>query len=143
MTVDQLPTLNALLNATAAVLLVIGYVMIRRRHVRAHKALMLSAFAVSSCFLVSYVIYHWQRGSMRFTGPAQVRHVYLAILGTHVVLAATVPLLAMRTIYLGLRDIRDRHRRLARWTLPIWLYVSVTGVVIYAMLYHLYPASSP
>jgi uncharacterized membrane protein YozB (DUF420 family) len=101
---------------------------------------MLSAFAVSVAFLACYLVYHYHVGSVPFQGPSGVRRVYLAILLTHIVLAAVVPVLAIATIYLGLTDRRRRHRQLARWTLPIWLYVSVTGVVIYVMLYHLYPA---
>ncbi len=139
----DLPAVNALLNATATVLLVSGYVLIKRRRERAHKAAMLSAFVVSILFLTCYVVYHMQPGSLhstRFSGPPAVRYVYLGILVPHIVLAATVPVLAGATIYFGLRDRRAAHRRLARWTLPIWLYVSVTGVIIYWMLYHAYPA---
>jgi uncharacterized membrane protein YozB (DUF420 family) len=141
LTVDHLPTVNAILNSTAAVLLVAGYVLIRRRHETAHKWTMYGAFVVSVAFLACYLVYHYYVGSRGFEGPRVVRGVYLAILVSHSVLAAAVPVLALATIYLGIRDRRTRHRRLARWTLPIWLYVSVTGVVIYLMLYHLYPAS--
>ncbi len=137
--VEQLPAVNATLNAIAAVLLVGGYLLIKSRRERAHKNVMLTAFAVSIAFLVCYLVYHFQVGSVKFTGPSGVRAVYLAILASHVVLAATVPVLAVITIYFGLADRRLRHRQLARWTFPIWLYVSVTGVVIYVMLYHLYP----
>lgn len=136
---EQLPAVNAALNALATVLLVCGWLLIKARRERAHKAVMLSAFGVSIAFLTCYVIYHVQVGSVRFAGPSAVRAVYLVILATHVVLAAVVPVLAIITIYLGLKDRRAKHRRIARWTLPIWLYVSVTGVVIYVMLYHLYP----
>ncbi len=139
--VRYLPTVNATLNATATVLLVWGYVLIKRRRELAHKRVMLTAFAVSIAFLTCYLIYHAQVGSVRFEAPGAVRTVYLAILVTHVVLAAIVPVLAGVTIYLGFRDRRARHRRWAKWTFPIWLYVSITGVVIYLMLYHLYPAS--
>jgi uncharacterized membrane protein YozB (DUF420 family) len=137
-----LATVNAALNASATVLLVVGYVLIRQRRELAHKAVMLAAFGVSVAFLISYLAYHvWPVGaaSTPFRGTGGVRTVYFAILISHIVLAAAVPFLAGWTIVLGLRDLRPRHRRLARWTLPIWLYVSVTGVVIYAMLYHLYP----
>lgn len=139
LTIRDLPAVNAGLNALAALLLVGGWFLIRARRERAHRAAMLAAFAVSVVFLGCYLVYHYQVGSVRFEGPPTVRTVYLTILATHVVLAATVPFLALATIYLAIRDRRAAHRRLARWTLPIWLYVSVTGVVIYVMLYHLYP----
>ena len=137
--VEQLPLVNATLNGLAAVLLVAGWALIKRGRERAHKITMLTAFGVSCVFLTCYLVYHYHVGSVPFTGPPVVRAAYLTILLTHVVLAATVPFLAGTTIYLGLSDRRQRHRQLARWTLPIWLYVSVTGVVIYVMLYHLYP----
>jgi len=117
------------------VLLTLGYVMIRRKRVGAHKALMLAAFVVSMLFLVSYLTYHYQTGSRRFTHPGFVRQVYLAILVSHTVLAAAVLPLALVTLYRAARNQFDRHRRIARWTLPIWLYVSVTGVIVYLMLY--------
>lgn len=140
--VAELPAVNASLNALATLLLVIGYTMIRRGRPRAHKAAMLAAFAVSVLFLTCYVVYHTAAGHVAFGGPSPVRELYLVLLLTHVVTAAAVPLLAAVTIYLGLRDRRAAHRRLAQWTFPIWLYVSVTGVVIYVMLYHLYPSAS-
>jgi uncharacterized membrane protein YozB (DUF420 family) len=141
LTVEQLPAVNATLNALAAVLLVCGWRLIKLRRERAHKIAMLSAFGVSVAFLACYLVYHFRVGSVPFTGPPAVRAVYLVILASHIVLAAAVPFLASITIYLGLADRRARHRQIARWTLPIWLYVSVTGVVIYLMLYHLYPRS--
>ena len=131
-----LPTLNATLNATSACLLTAGFVAIRRRRVAVHRACMIAAFVTSVLFLVSYIVYHLQVGTTRFPGQGWVRGLYLGILGTHTVLAAIVPLLAIATLVLALRGRFDRHRRLARWTLPVWLYVSVTGVVIYVMLYH-------
>ncbi len=137
--VEQLPAVNATLNGVAAVLLVVGWALIKQRRERAHRNTMLAAFAVSVVFLVCYLVYHYQVGSVKFAGPSGVRAVYLSILFSHIVLAATVPILALITIYLGLKDRRARHRQFARWTFPIWLYVSVTGVVIYVMLYHLYP----
>jgi uncharacterized membrane protein YozB (DUF420 family) len=140
---ELLPHVNATLNAVAAVLLFCGYRLIRQRRILAHRRAMLASFAVSVLFLVCYVVYHAQiQGSRRFPDypPTSVRAAYYFILLTHVVLAAIVPLLAVRTIYLGLRDRREQHRRLARWTLPIWLYVSVTGVLVYVLLYHLFPA---
>ena len=137
MDVTLLPTLNATLNATAAVLLVIGFVLIRRQNVRGHRAFMIAAFCCSVLFLISYLIYHSQAGSVRFPGTGSVRVFYLSILLTHTVLAAAVPLLALVTLIRALKERFDRHRRIARWTLPIWLYVSATGVVIYWMLYRM------
>jgi putative membrane protein len=137
--VSALPGLNAFLNGTSAVLLSIGYILIRRGNVTAHRACMVSAFGVSALFLISYVIYHSQAGSVRFTGHGPIRLVYFFLLVTHVVLAAVIVPLALTTLYRAWSERFDRHRRIARWTLPIWLYVSVTGVVVYWMLYHLYP----
>lgn len=135
MSVADLPTVNASLNAIAAVLLVIGWMLIRRGRVREHRAVMLSAFACSVLFLVSYLVYHYQVGSVRFQGTGAVRTVYFSILLTHTVLAATVPFLAAVTLVRALRRRFARHKAIARWTLPVWLYVSVTGVVVYVMLY--------
>jgi uncharacterized membrane protein YozB (DUF420 family) len=135
-TISSLPTVNAILNASAAVLLVIGYVMIRRGRIRAHRACMVGALALSCLFLVSYLTYHAQVGSKRFAGTGSIRNVYLTILFTHTVLAALVPPLALITVWRAVRQRFDRHVRIARWTLPIWLYVSVTGVIVYVMLYH-------
>lgn len=135
--IPVLPTVNAVLNATAAVLLVWGYRLIRRKRVETHRHVMIAAFAVSCLFLVCYLVYHAQVGSVRFPHTGALRMVYLGILGTHTVLAAAVPVLAIITLRRGLAGRYDRHRRIARWTLPIWLYVSVTGVVVYGMLYHL------
>jgi uncharacterized membrane protein YozB (DUF420 family) len=143
LTVEQLPTVDATLNALAAILLLVGWVQIKTRRERAHKISMLSAFVVSIVFLGCYLVYHYSVGSVRFEGPPAVRPVYFTILITHVVLAATVPFLAGITIFLGLSDRRAKHRQWARWTFPIWLYVSITGVVIYVMLYHLYPGPGP
>lgn len=133
----DLPALNAVLNATAAGLLICGYALIRRRHIQAHKRVMLTAFIVSVAFLVSYLVYHYQAGSVRFQKTGLIRAVYLSILLTHTVLAALVPPLAVLTLRQALRERFDRHRRLARWTLPVWLYVSLTGVIIYWMLYRM------
>lgn len=133
----HLPTLNAILNATAATLLVIGYVLIRRGNRERHKQVMLSALGCSAAFLISYLYYHYQVGSVHFEGGGTVRTVYLGILLTHTVLAAAVPPLAIITVVLGLRGRYERHRKIARVTLPIWLYVSVTGVVVYWMLYRM------
>jgi len=132
-----LPTVNAVLNATAAVLLVWGYMLIRRKKVASHRRVMKTAFATSCLFLICYLVYHAQVGSVRFPHTGLIRTVYLSILASHTVLAATVPVLAMVTLRRGLAARYDKHRRIARWTLPIWLYVSVTGAVVYVMLYHL------
>ena len=132
-----LPTVNAALNAIAAVLLVWGYTLIRRKRVQTHRKVMPAAFATSCVFLVCYLIYHFQAGVVRFPRTGAIRTVYLSILGTHTVLAAAVPVLAIITLRRGLTARYDKHRRIAHWTLPIWLYVSVTGVVVYFMLYHL------
>ena len=138
MELSDLPTLNAVLNGTSAVLLTTGYFFIRRRKITAHKTCMVSASIVSILFLVSYVIYHQSVGFTRFTGEGLIRVAYFSILIPHTILAvvAVVPLAAI-TLYRALRGQFDRHRRIARWTLPIWLYVSVTGVLIYCMLYHM------
>jgi len=137
--VEDLPAVNASLNALAAVLLVLGWGQIKLGRERSHKILMLTAFAVSIAFLTCYLIYHYHKLSVHFQGPPSVRPIYYTILISHVLLAATVPFLASITIYLGLSDRRARHRQFARWTFPIWLYVSITGVVIYMMLYQLFP----
>ncbi len=135
--VSALPALNATLNGASAVLLAAGYGFIRRRRVAAHVACMLAAFGVSTLFLVSYVVYHWHAGSRPFTGQGWIRPVYFALLLTHIVLAAAIVPLALTTIWRGASAQLGRHVRIARWTLPIWLYVSVTGVAIFWMLYRL------
>lgn len=132
-----LPALNASLNSAVTLLLLVGWWLIRRRRIAAHRACMLAAVTLSVAFLVSYLIYHYQVGSVRFQGTGPVRTLYFAILISHTVLAATVPFLAAVTLVRALRARFDRHRRIARWTLPIWLYVSVTGVVVYLMLYQM------
>ena len=134
--VGVLPTVNALLNTASAVLLTAGFVFIRRRNVAAHRACMLGAFAVSVLFLVSYVVYHAYAGSRPFTGQGWIRPLYFGLLVSHIVLAALIVPLALTTIYRGLSAQLDRHKRLARRTLPIWLYVSITGVIVYLLLYH-------
>lgn len=135
MSVHDLPAVNATLNGISAVLLIVGYVLILNRRITAHRRVMISAFATSSLFLVGYVIYHAQVGSVRFTRQGFVRPLYFAILITHVTLAAAVLPLAIITLSRGLKARYDRHRAIARWTLPIWLYVSVTGVLVYVLLY--------
>jgi uncharacterized membrane protein YozB (DUF420 family) len=133
--IHDLPAVNAVLNATAVVLLVWGYTLIRRRRVQAHKRVMVTAFVTSCAFLACYLIYHWHVGSVHFSHTGPLRAVYLSILTTHTALAATVPVLAIITLSRALSGRFDKHRAIARWTLPIWLYVSVTGVVVYLMLY--------
>lgn len=132
-----LPAVNASLNATCAVLLVIGYVLIRRGRWRQHRGVMIAAFCTSVLFLVSYLTYHAHAGSKHFPGGGTARVVYFTILLTHTVLAAAIVPLALITLSRGLSARYDRHRVIARWTLPIWLYVSVTGVVVYWMLYQM------
>ena len=132
-----LPSVNAFLNGTAAVLLVWGYTLIRRKQIDTHRRVMQTAFVVSCLFLVCYLVYHAQVGAVRFQKTGWIRGLYLTILSTHTVLAATVPVLAIITLRRGRAARYDKHRRIARWTLPVWLYVSVTGVVVYLMLYHL------
>jgi uncharacterized membrane protein YozB (DUF420 family) len=135
---SDLPALNAVLNGTSAVLLLSGYLLIRRGRVAMHKRCMISALVTSSLFLTSYVVYHANVGSVPFTGQGAIRGVYFAILITHVVLAVVIVPLALTTASRGLKAQYDRHVRIARWTFPLWMYVSVTGVVIYLMLYQLY-----
>lgn len=143
--VTWLPTVNASLNGLATILLMVGYLLVRRmpvetdlwqKRMEAHKRVMLSAFGVSVIFLVCYLVYHAYAGSKPFEGTGLIRPIYFAILITHIVLAAAVPVLALMTIYRGLKGQWERHKRIARLTFPIWLYVSITGVIIYLMLYH-------
>ncbi len=136
--------LNATLNASSAVLLSTGYWMIRHGRVLAHKSCMGLAFLSSTAFLVSYLLYHARVGSVAFRGQGWIRPVYFTLLASHTILAVAIVPLAVITLSRALREQFDRHKRIARWTLPLWLYVSVTGVVIYFMLYHLYavPAGS-
>jgi len=138
MTISDLPAINATLNAIATAFLLSGYVLIRRGHRTLHKRCMLGALVTSALFLACYTVYHLNAGSRPFPGEGIPRVVYFAILFTHVPLAALILPLALTTATWGLRSRYDRHVRLARWTLPLWLYVSVTGVVIYLMLYQMY-----
>lgn len=135
----NLPTLNAVLNGVSALLLLAGYLFIRQKWVTAHKRSMGSAFATSILFLISYLIYHSRVGSVPFRGTGPVRAVYFTILISHTVLAAVIVPLVLVTLYRALRGRFDQHIRIARFTLPLWLYVSVTGVVVYVMVYQLYP----
>jgi uncharacterized membrane protein YozB (DUF420 family) len=138
----DLPALNATLNATSAILLTAGYRFIRRRQITAHKRCMLAACTVSALFLVSYLTYHYYVGSMPFRGRGWVRPLYFALLISHTILAATIVPLAIVTLFRAWKADFRKHARLARWTLPIWLYVSVTGVIVYVMLYQLFPQTS-
>jgi uncharacterized membrane protein YozB (DUF420 family) len=135
--ISDLPALNAGLNAISAALLTYGWVLIKRGRIEQHRRCMLAAFGTSALFLTSYVIYHANIGSRPFQGQGPIRVVYFAILITHVVLAAAILPLSLVTLRRGLTARYDRHKRIARWTLPIWLYVSITGVIVYVMLYRM------
>jgi putative membrane protein len=139
--ITDLPMLNAALNSLSAVFLFTGYLFIRSKNQDAHRACMLIAFACSILFLVSYLIYHYHVGSVRFKSQGWIRPVYFTILLTHTILAVAVVPLALVTLSRALRERFTAHRRIARWTFPIWLYVSVTGVVVYWMLYRLAPSN--
>ena len=134
----MLPTLNAVLNAVSAVLLTAGYLLIRRKRVAAHRGLMLAAFAVSTLFLISYVTYHAQAGSRAFPGRGWIRPAYFTILITHISLAFVLLPMALTTLFRAWRGQFERHNRIARWTFPIWIYISLSGVAIYWMLYGLF-----
>jgi uncharacterized membrane protein YozB (DUF420 family) len=133
-----LPTVNATLNAVSAIFLTVGYILIRRRQIQAHRNAMLGAFGSSTLFLISYLIYHANAGSRPFTGQGPIRHVYFAILISHVILAAAILPMAISTLSRGLRGRYAEHKRIAKWTFPTWMYVSITGVLVYLMLYRLY-----
>lgn len=143
MTIGDLPALNATLNATAAAFQIIGYVMVRTGRIAWHKACMLAATLTSALFLVSYLVYHFNiEGVTRFAHTGPIKVLYLAILSTHSVLAVVVLPLVIASLWYGLTDAIERHRRIARWSLALWLYVSVTGVTIYYMLYVWFPAAA-
>jgi len=135
-----LPSLNALLNASSATLLVAGYLFLRRRNITAHRACMLGAVVASAAFFISYAIYHAHAGTTKFAGTGWVRPIYFAILISHTLLAAVIIPMVLLTLVRALRGDFARHRAIARWTFPLWLYVSVTGVLIYLMLYHWFPS---
>lgn len=139
MSVTDLPSLNAALNSTSATLLLLGFWFIRRQRPTAHRNCMLAACATSLVFLTSYLVYHYHVGHTKFVNPAWFRPYYLAILLTHLVLAIAIVPLVLLTLWRALRGQLDRHRRIARWTWPVWIYVSVTGVLIYWLLYHQFP----
>jgi uncharacterized membrane protein YozB (DUF420 family) len=135
---STLPAVNATLNATSGIFLFTGYVLIKKRQINAHRNAMLAAFASSMLFLTSYVIYHYHTGSRPFPGVGAIRLVYFTILISHVLLAIAILPLAISTLTKGLRGQYSRHKRVAKWTFPLWMYVSVTGVVVYVMLYQMY-----
>ncbi|MEW6512090.1 MAG: DUF420 domain-containing protein [Bacteroidota bacterium] len=139
MDVRDLPLLNAILNTSSTLLLLTGYYFIRRKQKRLHRAVMIAALVCSVAFLTSYLVYHAQVGSVKFTAEGLPRTIYFLVLISHTMLAMTLPVFVGITLARALRERFDRHRAIARWTLPLWLYVSVTGVVIYVMLYRLYP----
>ena len=138
--ISFLPHLNALLNSASAVLLVTGFILIRHQRVRAHRNCQVSAVFTSTWFLASYLTYHYYHGATRFAGQGIARRIYFTILISHTILAIVIVPLVLVTLYRALRGDFFRHRRIARWTLPIWLYVSITGVIVYLMLYRIYPA---
>lgn len=140
LSVSDLPAVNAALNGGAGVLLVSGFLAIRGRHVAVHRACMIGALVVSAAFLASYLYYHYHAGTTRFSGEGWIRTLYFSILLSHTVLAIVIVPLVLITLYRALRSDFQRHRRIARWTLPLWLYVSITGIIVYLMLYQLYPA---
>jgi putative membrane protein len=137
MSVSDLPTLNAILNLTSAILIAAGGYFIYKRRIEAHKKCMIAALFVSMAFLTSYLIYHYYAGSVPYTGQGWMRPVYFVILITHIILAIAIVPMVLRTVFLGLRSRFDSHVAIARWTFPIWMYVSVTGVIVYVMLYRL------
>ena len=138
--ISFLPHLNALLNSASAVLLLTGFAFIRRQRVRAHRNCQVSAVVTSTLFLASYLTYHYYHGATRFAGQGIARPIYFIILISHTILAIVIVPLVLVTLYRAARGDFTRHRKIARWTLPIWLYVSVTGVIVYLMLYRIYPA---
>jgi putative membrane protein len=139
-TISFLPTLNAILNATSGLLVLAGFFFIRRKQIKAHRACMVSAVAVSILFLISYLVYHYYHGATRFPGTGFVRPLYFVILISHTILAAVIVPFVFVTLRRAMRGQFLRHMKLARWTFPMWVYVSITGVVVYLMLYHFYPA---
>jgi uncharacterized membrane protein YozB (DUF420 family) len=138
-TIRLLPTLNAVLNATSGILIITGFLFIRRNRIAAHRACMIAAVCTSIIFLISYLFYHYHHGATRFLGTGWVRPFYFVILLSHTVLAATIVPFVIVTLVRASRGQFERHRRIARWTFPMWLYVSITGVIVYLMLYHWFP----
>jgi putative membrane protein len=139
MSISDLPALNASLNGVATIFLTLGYIFVRRQKLEAHRKCMIAAFTTSILFLTSYVIYHYNAGSVPFTGQGWIRWVYFPILITHILLAMVIVPLVLMTLVRAFKERFESHKKIARWTWPIWMYVSITGVIIYVMLYHLYP----
>jgi putative membrane protein len=139
MSISDLPTLNASLNGVATIFLTLGYIFIRQQKIEAHRKCMVAALITSMLFLTSYVIYHYNAGSVPFTGQGWIRWVYFPILISHIILAMVIVPLVLMTVVRAFKERFELHKKVARWTWPIWMYVSVTGVIIYVMLYHLYP----
>lgn len=142
MTVQQLPAVNATLNGISAVLLLMGFIAIRKGKKEIHQRCMISAFAVSAVFLICYLVYHYYAGSTKFTATGWVRPVYFAILISHVILAAAIVPMILMTMWRAWKKDFEKHKKIARWTWPLWMYVSVTGVVIYLMLYQWFPPTN-
>jgi uncharacterized membrane protein YozB (DUF420 family) len=140
--IQSLPTVNAFLNGASGILIVVGFILIKRKSIKAHRACMIAAVVTSVLFLISYLTYHYYHGVTRFAGTGIARPIYFAILGTHTFLAAVIVPFVAVTLVRALRGHFARHMKVARWTFPMWLYVSVTGVVVYLMLYHLFPSTS-
>lgn len=140
LSISDLPALNAALNATSFVFLTVGYIYIRRGNQQAHKRCMIGALIASSIFLTSYLIYHYHVGATKFTGEGWIRPVYFTILISHVTLAIAIVPLVIITVVRAAKGKFDKHKAIARWTWPLWMYVSVTGIFVYVMLYHLYPS---
>ena len=138
-TIRFLPTLNAILNATSGILILMGFFFIRRKRVQAHRACMIAAVCTSILFLISYLVYHYHHGATRFTGTGMVRTLYFVILISHTILAVVIVPFVIITLRRALKGQFARHIKVARWTFPMWIYVSVTGVIVYFMLYHFYP----
>jgi uncharacterized membrane protein YozB (DUF420 family) len=136
----MLPTLNAILNATSGILIIIGYVMIRRGKINAHRACMIGAVTTSIIFLISYLIYHFNVGATKFAGTGWSRPLYFTVLVSHTILAVVLAPVVVVTLRRALKGDFKRHRKIARWTFPMWVYVSITGVIVYFMLYHWFPS---
>ena len=139
MTIHDLPAINATLNGTCAVLLLLARNRIKHKQIKQHRALMIAAFTTSIVFLICYLVYHAQAGVLHFSGQGWIRPVYFTLLTTHTILAAAVPVLATMTLIRGLKMRYQKHVRIAKWTYPVWLYVSATGVIIYFLLYQIFP----
>lgn len=142
MTVQQLPAVNATLNGISAILLLMGFIAIRKGNKEFHQRCMISAFAVSAVFLICYLVYHYYAGSTKFTATGWIRPVYFSILISHVILAAAIVPMILMTMWRAWKKDFEKHKKIARWTWPLWMYVSVTGVLIYLMLYQWFPPSS-